>query len=115
MILENLEELKSFVLKETDIRNVSVIFSVDNQGTRATIDHGTEEAQDGKPLACVLPVTVTISDTLENYRKVNKNAEILRAEIVNQKSHKWNAKNIERVTDASNYTLIVNIDMPYIV
>lgn len=111
MILENLEELKSFILKETDLRQVNVIHAMDAQGYRAMIDHGSEELADGRPIIANVPVTVTVTDARENFRKVLKTAEIIRKEIREQKAHKWVAGAIER-QDGEEYTLVIRVNMP---
>ena len=115
MIYENLKELQVFISKETGISNVSIINKKDGDGYRATIDHGSETVEDGKPIFASIPVTVTISDSIENYERVLKNAEILRKEIREKKAHIWNAKNLERVESETEYSIRVNLTIPVLI
>lgn len=115
MILEELEELQKFVLKETDVRNVSVITQEITQGYRALISHGSEDSDGTKPLMVRLPVTITISDAKENYRRVMKTAETIQVEFREQKGKKWNSQHIERVESDSEYILIVHVSIPLII
>lgn len=113
MILEELEELSTFIKKESGVPNVWIVIPGEQTGLYILIDHGTESYEkDSNILMAILPVTLTISSDKKDWKRVLKITETLQREMRIQKKHKYNVQEFDRVESETDYTLKLNLSLP---